>query len=112
MAEAKAFEQLLRPVYEARAAVGWGIAGLWLMGIAIFFHAPKLGMLACVLLAAAMTAAAAAMVGRCSGSACQHLTISSETARGTQLGICAQHTTHDAQGTRHNTTQHTTSVRD
>jgi conjugal transfer pilus assembly protein TraD len=50
------FEQMLRPVYEARAAVGWAIAGVWLLGIAIVFSAPKLGMIACVLLAIAMTA--------------------------------------------------------
>jgi type IV secretory pathway VirB2 component (pilin) len=36
------FEQMLRPVYEARAAVGWAIAGVWLLGIAIVFSAPKL----------------------------------------------------------------------
>ena len=50
------FEQMLRPVYEARAAVGWAIAGVWLLGIARVFSAPKLGMSAFVLLGVAITA--------------------------------------------------------
>lgn len=54
MAEAKAFEQLLRPVYEARAAIGWGVAAAWLLVIAVVFRAPKAGLVACVLLAVAM----------------------------------------------------------
>ncbi len=56
MAEKKRFEQLLRPVFEARAAVGWAIAGLWMLGIAILFRAPKVGLLACAILAGSMAA--------------------------------------------------------
>lgn len=54
MAERKRFEQLLRPAYEARAAVGWGIACLWMLGITVAFHADKPALLACALVALAM----------------------------------------------------------
>lgn len=53
MAE-KQFEQMLRPVFEARAAAGWGIATLWMAGCAIAFSAPKTTLLATAGLAAAM----------------------------------------------------------
>jgi conjugal transfer pilus assembly protein TraD len=56
MAERKRFEQLLRPVYEARAAVVWAGAGLWMLAIAATFRASKPALLACALLALAMTA--------------------------------------------------------
>jgi len=45
------FEQLLRPAYEARAAVAWGAACFWMLGVAFFFHAAKTGLAACALLA-------------------------------------------------------------
>lgn len=54
MAEKKRFEQLLRPAYEARAAVGWGIACLWMFGVTVAFHAGKPAPLACALLAFVM----------------------------------------------------------
>lgn len=56
MTEKKRFEQLLRPAYEARAAVGWGIASLWMLGITVAFHADKPALLACAMLALAMSA--------------------------------------------------------
>lgn len=56
MAEKKRFEQLLRPVYEARAAVGWGIACLWMLGITVAFNADKPALLACAVLALVMSA--------------------------------------------------------
>jgi conjugal transfer pilus assembly protein TraD len=56
MAEKKRFEQLLRPAYEARAAVGWGIACLWMLGITVAFHADKPALLACAVLALVMCA--------------------------------------------------------
>jgi len=55
MAE-KRFEQLLRPVFEARAAVGWGIAALWMMICAILVNAPRGTMLASAALAVTMAA--------------------------------------------------------
>lgn len=55
MAE-KRFEQLLRPVFEARAAVGWLIAAVWMTGVAIFAHVPKLSVLASAGLATLMVA--------------------------------------------------------
>lgn len=51
MAEKKRFEQLLRPAYEARAAVGWGIAGVWMLIITVAFHADKPALLACAIFA-------------------------------------------------------------
>lgn len=56
MAEKKRFEQLLRPVYEARAAVGWAIACIWMAGVSIALDAPKLTLVVCALLALSMTA--------------------------------------------------------
>lgn len=55
MAEKKRFEQLLRPVYEARAAVAWGVACLWMAGVSIALDAPKLALVACAVLALSMT---------------------------------------------------------
>lgn len=55
MAEKKRFEQLLRPAYEARSAVGWGIACLWMLGITVAFHADKPALLACAVLALLMS---------------------------------------------------------
>ena len=55
MAEKKRFEQLLRPAYEARAAVGWGVASLWMLGITVAFRADKPALLACALLALFMS---------------------------------------------------------
>lgn len=52
----KRFEQLLRPVYEARAAVAWGFAAIWMAGGAIFINAPRSTMLACSALALFMVA--------------------------------------------------------
>jgi conjugal transfer pilus assembly protein TraD len=54
MAERKRFEQLLRPAYEARAALAWGLAGFWMLGITLAFNADKPALLACALLALAM----------------------------------------------------------
>lgn len=56
MADGQRFEQPLRPVFEARSAVGWAIAGVWMLGITIFFRAPKPALLACALLALGMGA--------------------------------------------------------
>jgi conjugal transfer pilus assembly protein TraD len=50
------FEQLLRPVYEVRAAVGWAAASLWMVGVAIGFNAAKSGLAGCALLAATLCA--------------------------------------------------------
>ncbi|MCV0439011.1 MAG: conjugative transfer system coupling protein TraD [Hydrogenophaga sp.] len=55
MAEKKRFEQLLRPVYEARAAIVWGVASLWMIGVAFALDAPKPALAACALLALSMT---------------------------------------------------------
>lgn len=54
MAEKKRFEQLLRPVYEARAAVAWAFACIWMAGVSIALEAPKLALVACALLALSM----------------------------------------------------------
>lgn len=54
MAEQK-FEQLLRPVFEARASVAWGIACVWMLLITALFHAPKSTLFGCAVLALAMT---------------------------------------------------------
>jgi len=51
MAEKKRFEHLLRPAFEARAAIGWTGAALWMTGVALVFNAPKVGFLTCALLA-------------------------------------------------------------
>ncbi len=48
------FEQLLRPVYEARAAIGWAAAALWMVGVAIAFNAAKGGLAACAAVAAVL----------------------------------------------------------
>lgn len=53
MAEKK-FEQLLRPVYEARAAVVWAFAAIWMTGVAIAFNAPKGSLILCAVLALAV----------------------------------------------------------
>lgn len=53
MAE-KRFEQLLRPVYEARASVAWMGAAIWMAGCALFVNAPKLTLLASSALALTM----------------------------------------------------------
>jgi len=53
MAEQR-FEQLLRPAFEARAAVAWGFAAVWMVVIAILVNAPRLTMLATAVLALAM----------------------------------------------------------
>lgn len=50
------FEQLLRPVYEARASAGWAVASLWMLGVALLFNAGKSGLAACALLAVLMSA--------------------------------------------------------
>lgn len=55
MAEKKRFEQLLRPVYEARAAVAWAVACIWMAGVSIALEAPKPALVACALLALCMT---------------------------------------------------------
>lgn len=55
MAE-KRFEQLLRPAYEARAAVGWGIAAVWMLICAILVNAPRGTLLASAALAVTMAA--------------------------------------------------------
>jgi conjugal transfer pilus assembly protein TraD len=39
MAERR-FEQLLREPFEARSAVGWGVASLWMFGCAVLIHVP------------------------------------------------------------------------
>lgn len=53
MAE-KRFEQLLRPAFEARAAVGWGIAAIWMLICAVLVNAPRGTLLASAGLAVAM----------------------------------------------------------
>lgn len=53
MAE-KRFEQLLRPAYEMRAAVGWGVAAIWMALCAIVLNAPKATLFAAALLALIM----------------------------------------------------------
>ena len=55
MAE-KRFEQLLRPAFEARAAVGWGIAAIWMLICAVLVNAPRGTLLASAGLAVAMAA--------------------------------------------------------
>lgn len=54
MAE-KRFEQLLRPVYEARAAIGWSVAGVWMVLCGLILNAPKGTMFASALLAFVMS---------------------------------------------------------
>lgn len=54
MAETTRFEQLLRPAYEARSAVAWAFAGVWMLGITFAFRAAKPALLACFLLALVM----------------------------------------------------------
>lgn len=54
MAERKRFEQLLRPPYEARAAILWGVAALWMAGVALVFNAPKVSLTACALISLAL----------------------------------------------------------
>jgi conjugal transfer pilus assembly protein TraD len=56
MAPATGFEQLLRPVFEARAAAAWLLAGLWMLAISAAFTAPRPALLACALLAFALAA--------------------------------------------------------
>ena len=63
MAAAHRFEQLLRPAYEARAALAWTLACAWTLAVALFFQAAQGGLLACALLALAM----AALRGRAAG---------------------------------------------
>lgn len=55
MAE-KRFEQLLRPAFEARAAVGWLIASIWMMICAVLVNAPRGTLLASAGLALSMAA--------------------------------------------------------
>ncbi len=55
MAE-KRFEQLLRPAFEARAAVGWGIAAVWMLICAVLVNAPRGTLLASAILAVTMAA--------------------------------------------------------
>ncbi|EKD97330.1 MAG: hypothetical protein ACD_23C00967G0006 [uncultured bacterium] len=55
MAE-KRFEQLLRPAFEARAAVGWGIAAIWMTICALLVNAPRGTLLASAALAVSMAA--------------------------------------------------------
>lgn len=50
----KRFEQLLRPAYEARAAVGWMIAAVWMVGCALLISAPKETLAASAALAVVM----------------------------------------------------------
>lgn len=56
MSEKKRFEQLLRPAFEARSAVAWAVAALWMLAITVAFQAAKPALLACGLLALSMTA--------------------------------------------------------
>jgi conjugal transfer pilus assembly protein TraD len=55
MATRQRFEQLLRPVYEGHAAVGWAFASIWMLGVALAFNAGKSGLAACALLALLMS---------------------------------------------------------
>ena len=48
------FEQLLRPPFEAQAAIGWGIASIWMFMCAFFVNAPPGTLLASSGLAVAM----------------------------------------------------------
>ena len=48
------FEHLLRPVYEARAAVAWTVATLWMLAIALAFNAARFALVGCGLLALAL----------------------------------------------------------
>jgi conjugal transfer pilus assembly protein TraD len=54
MPERRRFEQLLRPAYEARAALGWALAFFWMLALGVLFRADKPALLACALLALAM----------------------------------------------------------
>jgi conjugal transfer pilus assembly protein TraD len=54
MSDQTRFEQLLRPAFEGRAAVGWGMAALWMLGITAVFRAPKPALFGCAMLALAM----------------------------------------------------------
>lgn len=56
MTEKKRFEQLLRPAFEARSAVVWGIATIWMLAVTIGFSAAKPALFACALLALGMGA--------------------------------------------------------
>lgn len=56
MAERKRFEQLLRPAFEARAGVVWGVACLWMLVITLAFNASKPSLFGCALLAFTMAA--------------------------------------------------------
>lgn len=53
MAERR-FEQLLRPVYEGRAALAWSLACIWLLALCVLLRAAQSGLLACALLALVM----------------------------------------------------------
>lgn len=52
----KRFEQLLRPAYEARAAVAWGVAVVWCLGATLLLSEPKGALAACTLVAMTMCA--------------------------------------------------------
>jgi conjugal transfer pilus assembly protein TraD len=54
MAEKKRFEQLLRPAFEARAAIGWAVAMVWMLGVTVGFSAAKPALFACAVLALLM----------------------------------------------------------
>lgn len=54
MAKKRQFEQLLRPVFEARSTLAWGVACIWMAGVALVLNAPKAALAACSLLALTM----------------------------------------------------------
>lgn len=53
MAQIK-FEDMLRPMYEARAVVAWASAALWLILLGLIFQAPRATVLACAALSVTM----------------------------------------------------------
>lgn len=54
MSTAERFEQLLRPAYEAKAAIAWLFAAIWMAGVTIFLNSSKVALLGCTLMAALM----------------------------------------------------------
>jgi len=47
MAKKNQFEQMLRPIFEGRAAVAWAFAAVWMLATAFILNAPKSTLLIC-----------------------------------------------------------------